>query len=377
MLILALLFAQLFFATTAFAATDYASSVESSSLGTQKGGGPLAADRDDPNDALGAPDSAFVSLGYDGQVVLGFPLSMSGNLSVSVYEVTNGVYPVEQAQIAVSSSPAGPWTIVGTADNTADSTTLAVGQCYQYVRVIDTTDETLHNATSDGFDLDAVEATYDEECEVVEEPAGDDGDVVIKVNSSAAVVNNTEANANTGGNSAGGSTGGDGGNGGSIGGIGSDQDIEGASTGTGGNGGAGGDGGLISTGDANASASTRNLINTTDIVVDRCACAGDDSGDTRIRANSSAFLINNTEANANTGYNRARGSRGGDGGNGGSIGNIDLGDEGEGQELDDTHTGSGGTGGAGSVGGTVQSGAATSSASTENITNRIGIRVNR
>lgn len=379
--IAALLLSQFAFIQFAFAATDYASTVESYTPGTQKNGSPVAVNRSDPSEALGVPDGTFVSLGYDGELILGFPTAMSGNLMVSVFETTNAPYPLETAQVAVSNSSTGPWTVVGTADNTASSTSLAVGQCYQYVRLIDTTDETLHNATSDGFDVDAVEATYDTEgCGVEPEPQpqdGGQGDVIINSGSNAVVINETSAEASTGGNYAGGSTGGNGGAGGGISGDGGSQDVNNATLGSGGNGGNGGAGGLVTTGDATANASTSNIVNTTDIDVNDCACdnATSTSGDVRIRTRSNAFVINGTYAVARTGHNYAEGSTGGSGGRGGSI--SATGGEGDGQEIDDVTTGNGGQGGLGDIGGEVSSGVANSTASTENIVNRTRVRVSR
>lgn len=381
-LVAALLLAQLALAPLAFAATDNASSVESYTPGTQKGGDPIAPDRDDPSEALGAPDGDFVSLGYGGELILGFPVSMSGNLSVTVFETTNQPYPLEQAEVAVSNSSTGPWTIIGTADNEGDAeSTFDVAQCFQYVRLIDTTDADLHSTTSDAFDVDAASATYDEECaeEEPEEPEGngDEGDVSIKSSNHAFVLNDTSAEANTGGNFAGGSQGGNGGSGGDIDSEGGSQDIENAITGSGGAGGDGGAGGLITTGDATAGAATSNRVNTTNIEVDRCACEGDDRGDVRIHTRSSAFLGNSTYAGARTGHNFAMGSEGGTGGDGGNIGSSDESGEGEGQELDDITTGSGGAGGLGSIGGEVMTGAANSHSSTENVVNRTRVRVSR
>lgn len=379
-LAVALLLAQMAFAPMAFAASDYASSLESSSLGTQKDGDPVGPGRDDATEALGAPDDAFVSLGYGGEVVLGFPLSMSGNLSVTVFETTNPPHPLEEAEIAVASDPAGPWTIVGTADNTGDSE-FTVDQCFQYVRVVDTTDGDIHGDDSDGFDLDAIEATYDEECapaeEEEEDEGGDSGDVRISVRNTAMIFNSTQSLANTGGNYAGGSTGGSGGTGGGIASNGADQDIEGATTGSGGAGGNGSDGGLVTTGEASSHSYTRNVVNTTDVIVNRCACEGDDSGNVRIATRSTTILANDTSSAANSGLNMARGSRGGEGGDGGNIGANGGEDDGEGQELDDVATGNGGTGGTGGIGGTVQTSAASSTATTENITDRTRVRVAR
>jgi len=91
-----------------------------------------------------------------------------------------------------------------------------------------------------------------------------DGNIRVRNRNRGFVVNKVEANANTGSNSADGSTGGDGGNSGDIGGYGEgddEGDIEDAGTGNGGNGGTGGVGGTIRTGRAESNSSVLNLIN--------------------------------------------------------------------------------------------------------------------
>lgn len=89
----------------------------------------------------------------------------------------------------------------------------------------------------------------------------------VSVSQSGCINNNTSANASTGGNTAGGSKGGRGGRGGSIrangGGFGSPSigNNGGATAGNGGAGGAGAEGGFIQSGNANANASTTNILN--------------------------------------------------------------------------------------------------------------------
>jgi hypothetical protein len=138
--------------------------------GTLKSGGSVLAERSDPTKALGEPDSDsevnFYSLGFDnlatepveGTLVLSFPTFISGDLSV--YEVTWGSYPTEQAEVYVSRDGAD-WTYIGTADNTGSTanvreSTLYTGGCVQYVKLVDTTDSGPHNSSADAFDVDAV-----------------------------------------------------------------------------------------------------------------------------------------------------------------------------------------------------------------------------
>ena len=124
-------------------------------------------ERSDPENALLAPDSKFFSLGYGGELVvrLAIPYYSGKNGEAIVVETTGGSYPEETAVVSVSATgDPGSWIFVGTASNTAtpsleaslDSVLPAPPSSIQYVRLVDTTDRTLHNAQSDGFDVNAV-----------------------------------------------------------------------------------------------------------------------------------------------------------------------------------------------------------------------------
>jgi len=371
-------------ATIAFAASDNATTNESFTQGLQKDGNLVNVLRSDPSDALGATDGEFVSLGYGGEIVVGFAQNMSGNLSLAVKEFTANAYPLETADVYVGTNPAGPWTFVGEATNDEgegdEITTLEVGQCYQYVQIIDTTDGDLHNDTSDGFDVDSLTAEYDETCPVVEEPEMQymgAGRVNISLHSGAMVVNDTETVANTGGNLADGSYAGAGGHGGDINNNDGDQDVETATTGTGGDGGTGGLGGAVQTGDALAVASVTNTVNSNVVRVGDCECDGE-IGRVRVRTHDFAALMNRTGTGANTGDNDALGTYGNDGGNGGSIananGNGDDDDDGS-QEVDDATTGNGGAGGGADAGGSVLTGRAEARTALVNLVNSNRIQV--
>ncbi len=125
----------------AFAATpsdtciaSWAVKVESYSQGMQRDGNPVAPDRSDPANALGAPDGSFFSLGFnldnfpEGQwvqgggvlvVKLGTPYYSGQNGEAVVVETTFGSYPLEAAHVFVGGSATGPWTLVGLAKNTS------------------------------------------------------------------------------------------------------------------------------------------------------------------------------------------------------------------------------------------------------------------
>src|SRR3989344_7511664 len=121
--------------------------------------------------ALGAPDGTFFSLGFGGSITIEFANYVGTNLSISTYEITNGAYPFETANVEVSQN-GSTWTSVGTADNESGAgpnphTTdfnLASGTCIKFVRVTDTSDLAPFTNDADGFDVDAISATYDETC---------------------------------------------------------------------------------------------------------------------------------------------------------------------------------------------------------------------
>jgi len=392
----------LFGATAAFAATDNASTNEGFVQGLQKNGAAVDVLRSNPADALGATDGAYVSLGYGGTLTVGFAQNMSGNLTLAVQEVTGGAYPLETADVYVSTDAAGPWTLVGEATNEEGLddgiTTLTVDQCYQYVQIIDTTDGDLHDATSDGFDIDSMTADFDETCPEPEEPhsgMGPQSHAHISLHSNAMVMNETQTTANTGNNLADGSYAGAGGDGGGIENAGGEQDVEGSATGNGGTGGNAGLGGAVQTGDATAVSTIANTINSNVVRTN----GGEESFNRiRVRTHDFAFLGNRAMTAANTGDNSALGSYAGDAGAGGDIENGD--DRGHGgghenesdredghgnggngntdsdQEVDDSTTGAGGNGGASDAGGSVLTGAAVTRASIVNLvnSNRIQIR---
>ena len=375
----------LFFAgaTIALAATDYASTNESFTQGLQKNGNPVDPLRSIESEALGASDGAFVSLGYGGELIVGFDQSMSGNLVLAVQEITTGAYPLETADVYVSTEPDGSWIYIGEATNEEGLgdglTKFEVNDCYQYVRIIDTTDSSLHNATSDGFDVDSLTAEYDEVCPLEEEPALP---MVVKISlhSSAVVLNDVHTTANTGNNTANGSYAGDGGDGGDIENAGGEQEVEGSATGDGGVGGDASLGGAIQTGDATANSTITNTVNSNYIEIDDCACDNTTIAMVRIHTHDFALVSNRFDTEANTGDNYADGSYAGDGGDGGDIANGEEDDNHDGppvipkggdnhnhhpdydddadQEVEDSTTGAGGAGGVGDEGGVVLTGQA-------------------
>lgn len=375
----ALIFAITPFFAVNFALADgplYVDNNVSFSQGLTKAGDTIVdPTRTDPAMALGAEDGLFVSLGYGGEIVLSFPMFIGGGaLSITAFERTNGDYPLEEAEVYVSSDNS-TWTLIGVADNSAEGdpsrpSTFELGDdCIKYVKLVDITDRELHNDSSDGYDLDAVGAMYEAECNI-EEPCEEcaSGNDFVMNHNSAFVMNRVSAYSNTGGNTAGGSVAGDGGNGGAI--LG--DDVDESSTGNGGAGGDSGYGGQVITGNAISTVDVYNEVNSSRTIIDRCACVDEsccgDGGHVMIFNRNRALVMNDVTAHTNTGLNMAEGSYAGSGGDAGVI---------DGEEVDESTTGNGGAGGNSSDGGLIQSGESRSNITFVNVVNRTITRISR
>jgi uncharacterized repeat protein (TIGR01451 family) len=149
----------------------HATGVVNSAQGTLNNGSPITDPaRTDAGKALGAADGQFISLGKNGVVTLSFNsyiLNVPGN-DIAVHEITNGrdTYPEERADVSVSQDGT-TWFLVGTAsglDNgtgvsSFDFNSTGLGWV-KYIKIADATNFAIHDATGDGYDLDAVDATY-------------------------------------------------------------------------------------------------------------------------------------------------------------------------------------------------------------------------
>lgn len=138
--------------------------------------------RTDEEKVLGAADwvnngsTGFFSLGFGGSVTVEFDNYVPNVLGndIAVHEATNNAYPAETAEVEVSQNGTD-WETVGIASNTNvgkisyfdfDSTGFA---WIKFVRVTDTSDDSLHADDADGFDVDAIAATQSV-CDEPEEP---------------------------------------------------------------------------------------------------------------------------------------------------------------------------------------------------------------
>jgi uncharacterized repeat protein (TIGR01451 family) len=149
----------------------HATGVVTNAQGTLNNGDPITdITRTDAANALGAADNKFISLGKNGSVVLSFNsyvIDVPGN-DIAVYEITNGrpSYPEERAKVEVSQD-GSTWMLVGTASGLDNGTGISsfdfspTGLSWiKFIKISDTTDFTIHDATADGYDLDAVDASY-------------------------------------------------------------------------------------------------------------------------------------------------------------------------------------------------------------------------
>jgi uncharacterized repeat protein (TIGR01451 family) len=154
-----------------------ANEVMAFSQGTKNDGGPITdPDRTDPTQALGPPDSmaqklpSFVSLGYDGELILGFAHPIIG--SITVHEATwenqrPNCYGPETVDVYGTDDyqdGSTTWTYIGQAtnncgyDGNTHPTTLPLTTPIKYVKLVDTTDKSTNS--DDAFDVDAVCGEY-------------------------------------------------------------------------------------------------------------------------------------------------------------------------------------------------------------------------
>jgi hypothetical protein len=148
----------------------YANSVVSSAQGLRKNGSAVLAARSNPTTALIAQttglavdpapvEGTFFSLGFGGNIIVGFnqPFTNVPGTDLTIYEVTGGVYPDELADVEVSASSIGPWTLIG--NNVArDESLEMVLSSAQFVRITDQSPIGLFEPEADAFDLDGVQA---------------------------------------------------------------------------------------------------------------------------------------------------------------------------------------------------------------------------
>ncbi|MEZ4180500.1 MAG: hypothetical protein R3B41_03270 [Candidatus Doudnabacteria bacterium] len=158
------------------AGSGWAYAVVDNFQGTRKDGSPVLPTRNDPADVLGPDDwnpgdtTGFHSLGVGGWVEVEFEryvVDVPESNDISIHEATNGTYPEENALLEVSQDGL-TWVTLGTAssnDHVSYYDLQGTGLDWiKFLRVTDTTNYSIHTASGDGFDLDAIDTTQ-EECE--------------------------------------------------------------------------------------------------------------------------------------------------------------------------------------------------------------------
>ncbi len=154
------------------AAGRWATGYSAFDQGDRTDGSDVLAERSDPANALVADSETatnFASLGFGGSIVIEFDCAVP-NLDgddLRLWEVTNATYPAETARVEVLDPHTGTWVEIGTADNSGQASgsrltesafDLGSVMYTHQVRITDTSDASLHDATADGFDLDGVES---------------------------------------------------------------------------------------------------------------------------------------------------------------------------------------------------------------------------
>jgi hypothetical protein len=148
-------------AASADGAGPWADSVVSSSQGLTKGGSPVSTARSNPQAAVGVAENTiaegtFFSLGFGGNIVLGFDNLISGGV-ITVESTNPGGYPPETARVELSAN-GSTWYSAGSITQSGQVTMPQGLACAKYARITDTSDPSIFESTADGYDVDGVQA---------------------------------------------------------------------------------------------------------------------------------------------------------------------------------------------------------------------------
>ncbi len=158
-------------ATSASASIMHASGVANFDQGLRKNGTAVEAARSITANALGAPQLTdtvnSVSLGFGGELVLTFDTWFGE--SVSVWETTYGNASSYREAANVYVGVGGAWDTatyyhVGLLQNTADGVAMSLDpitqsfgvSAFNFLKIVDATNPSLHSGSADGFDVDGV-----------------------------------------------------------------------------------------------------------------------------------------------------------------------------------------------------------------------------
>ena len=144
-------------AAGANAAVYYADKVISKTHGTCTPG--CSAARQNENNALGATDGNFYSMGFGGELIVGFSQAVfDPSQNVSVYEVTWDRAHGHNEAVDVYSVLGGVSTYLGRILNTVADSKVLANTAFEYIRLVDVTREHFgaNTNSNDGFDVDSV-----------------------------------------------------------------------------------------------------------------------------------------------------------------------------------------------------------------------------
>ena len=167
-------------------AGPWADTVVSADQGLRADGSPVLPGRSDPSAALGvaerpdppagAPAGTWFSLGFEGEIVLGFEnriCNQAGNdLDIELVEATTEPYADELVDVYVSQDGAS-FSLAASGINKDATVALPDGMAYaKFVKLVDVTDiELAPREDADAYDLDGVQALAPSAgCEDPEEP---------------------------------------------------------------------------------------------------------------------------------------------------------------------------------------------------------------
>ena len=158
----------------------WAAQIQAASRGIRNNDTPVLIERSNPENVLGSPDGQFFSLGKNGVLIAKFDnpiVNVTSKMDVSIHEITNGrsTYPEELATVEASLD-AQTWYLLGTASNKTDTTGDLSGQggigislfdletanlpAANYLKITEVSNWEPLELTADGFDLEAIDATY-------------------------------------------------------------------------------------------------------------------------------------------------------------------------------------------------------------------------